>query len=77
MLSIDWGKLDKFFLVLIVILTVMSVLVIMSFKTVFSAYISAYEIDQSALEAGLKINKESLDESYNWVFYKGSTPLTR
>lgn len=75
MLSIDWGKLDKFYLVLTLILILMSVLVIMSFRTVFSSYITAYEIDQSALESGLKINKSNLEEVYNWVFNRQGTPL--
>ncbi|OGM25128.1 hypothetical protein A2962_02390 [Candidatus Woesebacteria bacterium RIFCSPLOWO2_01_FULL_39_61] len=75
MSSIDWGKLDKFYLVLTLVLVLMSVLVIMSFRTVFSSYITAYEIDQSALESGSKINKDKLDEAYSWVFNRQSTPL--
>ena len=77
MSMINWAKLDKFYLVLTLILICMSALVIMVFRTVFSSYITAYEIDQSALEAGLKINKEGLEEAYNWVFYKASTPLNQ
>lgn len=71
----SWAKLDKFYVVLAFILIFMSALVIVTSRSMFSAYLTAYEIDQSALEVGLKINKESLDEAYNWVFYKSATPL--
>ncbi len=68
MLSIDWAKVDKFYLVLIATLVLLSLLVVFAFKSVFSAYNTAYEVTQGNLNTELKINKDKLDEVYNWVF---------
>lgn len=69
MLSIDWAKIDKFYLILIITLVSLSALVIYAFNSVFSAYNIAYEVDQGNL-GELKIDKDSLDEAYVWVFKK-------
>ena len=75
MLPIDLGKIDKFLYVLIFTLVLLSILVIFAFKSVFSAYLTAYEIDQENVGSNLKINKEKLDEVHKWVFEKETTPL--
>ena len=72
MLSIDWAKLDKFYIVLIATLILLSLLVVFAFRSVFSAYNVAYEVSQSSLNSELKINKEKLDEVYNWVFTRAN-----
>lgn len=70
MLTIDWAKIDKFYLVYITVVALLAVLFIFSSKSIFSAYNFAYEIDQSSLDSGLKINKTGLDEIYQWAFDK-------
>jgi hypothetical protein len=75
MSSIDWDKLDKFYIVFLVVLIALSTLIVVAVRGVFSAYITAYEIDQGALDAGLKVDNNGLDEVYTWAFNKGSTPL--
>lgn len=72
MLSIDWAKLDKFYIVLIATLILLSLLVVFAFRSVFSAYNVAYEVSQSSLNSELKINKDKLDEVYNWVFTRAN-----
>ena len=75
MLTINWDKIDKFYIVLMVTLTLLSVMVILTFKGLFSAYITAYEIDQKELSGDVRIDKEKLEEAYSWVFTKETLPL--
>lgn len=63
-------KVDKFYLVLLVVLVLMALLMIISFKGIFSAFNSAYELDQSSFAKELKIDKEKLNEAYSWVTKK-------
>ncbi|OGM18267.1 hypothetical protein A2686_03635 [Candidatus Woesebacteria bacterium RIFCSPHIGHO2_01_FULL_38_10] len=67
MLKIDWVRIDKFYLILAFVLSLLSVLLIFSFRGVFSAFLSAYEIDQKNLETDLKLEKEKLDKAHEWV----------
>ena len=62
MSSIDWDKLDKFYIIFLVVLIALSALIVVTVRCVFSAYITAYQIDQGALDAGLKVDNNSLDE---------------
>lgn len=75
MLTINWKKVDKFYLTFILIMIVLSVLVVFTFKNIFSAFIVSNEIDQRDVNADLKIDKTKLDEAYNSVFNKSMTPL--
>lgn len=68
MLTIDWAKIDKFYLVYITGLVLLVALFILTFRSIFSAYDFAYEINQSSLDSGLKINKQELDEAHSWAF---------
>ena len=71
----NWEKVDKFYIVLMVTLTLLSVMVILTFRGLFSAYITAYEIDQREISGDVRIDKEKLEEAYSWVFTKETLPL--
>lgn len=75
MLTTNWEKIDRFYIVLAVVLILMAVLVVFSFNGVFSALLSAYDIDPNAVNSDMKIEKEKMTEAYSWVFEKGSIHL--
>jgi len=75
MLTTDWEKTDKFYIILVAVLVTLSVLLVFSFRGVFSAFLTSYEIDQAAISSGVKIQEERLDEVYSWVFNKERVPL--
>jgi hypothetical protein len=75
MLTIDWAKIDKFYIALVFVLILMAILVIFTFKSVFSAFNTAYEIDQGSAVTELKVDREKLEEAYGWVFNRGANPL--
>ncbi|OGM22347.1 hypothetical protein A2863_02065 [Candidatus Woesebacteria bacterium RIFCSPHIGHO2_01_FULL_38_9b] len=74
-MKIQWEKIDKFYLVLVAILILMAALVIITFKSVFSAYLVAYELKQSDLESSVNVNEEKLDEAHKYGFQKQTIPL--
>lgn len=75
MIALDWEKIDKFYIVLSLVLILMAILIIFSFRGVFTAFIKAYELDQKAISSDTKIEKEKLDEVSKWLFNKESVPL--
>jgi hypothetical protein len=75
MLTISWERLDKFYIALIVILALLAILVIVTFRGLFSAYLTAYEINQQDLDAGVRVDKEKLEEAYTFAFTKRTLPL--
>ena len=75
MLKIDWEKIDKFYLVFAFILIILSLVVIFTFNGVFSAFNTAYEIDQESVESELKVNKDNLGKAHKWVFEKSDVEL--
>jgi uncharacterized ion transporter superfamily protein YfcC len=75
MLERAWEKLDKFYLVLAIVLTLMAILLIITFRGVFSAYQYAYEIDQNKVQADDKVDKDLLEEAYLWTMNKTNIPL--
>ncbi len=48
----------------------MSLLLIFTFRGVFSMFLKADEFDQNAVGAGVSVNKDKLEEAYNFVFNK-------
>lgn len=70
-----WEKIDKFYLVLAVVLTLMAVMVIVAFRTVFSTYLNASEITSKDTQISMDIDNKSLDEAYNWVTNRPSVSL--
>lgn len=74
MLTTSWEKIDKFYLVFVFIMIVMAFIIIVSFRGVFNAYSIAQSINESG-EGDLLINKENLNEAYNWTKNKETLPL--
>ena len=66
---------DRFYIVLITVLILMAILVIFSFRGTFSAILSSYEIDPDALSVGVIVDKNNLNNAYDWVFERGSVKL--
>ncbi len=75
MLERAWDKIDKFYLVLATVLTLMAIMLVVAFRGIFSAYLNVYEIDQKDIQADAKVQKESLEEVYLWTINKESLPL--
>ena len=75
MLKKAWEKLDRFYLILAIVLTLMAVLLVVTFRGIFSAFLNVYEIDQKDINVDVKVQKETLDEAYVWVTEKESIPL--
>ena len=61
---------DKFFIILTLVLIAMSVLLVFSFRGVFSLFLTAYEFDTESLSPPIRVNKENLAEAHNWVHNK-------
>ncbi len=62
-------KIDNFFFVLAVVSVALAAIVIVTFKGVFSAVITAYETDGAKL-GEIRVDKDKLDQSYKAVFEK-------
>ena len=75
MLKIDWEKIDKFYIAFAAVLIVLAVVVIFTFNGIFSAYNTAYEIDQVSIESDLKVNKDNLEKAHKWAFERSDVPL--
>ncbi len=75
MLEKIWDKIDKFFLAFAIALVVMSVMLVVAFRGIFSAYLTAYEIDQKDIQVNTRIDEDSLEEAYFWAINKSSLPL--
>jgi uncharacterized protein YpmB len=70
MSTIDWSKIDKFYLVFTVIMVVLAVVVIVTFKTVFSSIISGTDTGEVDVAKELQVNKKNLDSAYDFAFSK-------
>ena len=75
MLTIHWEKIDKFYLILTLVLIAMSVLLIFSFRGVFSLFLTSNEFNPEALAPPTRVNREKLQEASNWAFQKPIEPL--
>jgi len=69
-----WDKLDKFYLIFFSVLAVLAVLVVFTFRGIFSAFLTAYEIDQPD-NTDIKINSDQLYEAYQFAFHKGNANI--
>lgn len=75
MLEKVWDKIDKFYFVLAIVLGVLATMIVVAFRGIFSAYLSAYEISEKDVGIGAKIEKEKLEEAYTWLTTKETIPL--
>lgn len=70
MLTTSLEKIDKFYLGLTIILILMSVLLVFTFRGVFSMFLNASEFDRNSVGLGVTVKSGRLDEAYNFVFKK-------
>jgi len=75
MLTQHSEKIDKFLIVFVVVMVVLAGMVIFTFRSIFSASNTAYDLNPSTLDADLKINKDKLNEAYTWAFEKETVDL--
>ena len=65
-MTLNWDKIDKFYLSLSIILILMSVLLIFSLRGVFSLFLNAYDLDLNLISPQLRVDKEKLDKAGIW-----------
>jgi hypothetical protein len=76
MLAINWEKIDKFYITLVIVLMIMAALVIFTFRGVFSSFLTAFELSTEELGSkDLKVDTVKLDEAYDSVYKKPVIPL--
>jgi hypothetical protein len=68
-------KIDKFYLTLTVILVAMSVLLIVSFRSVFSMFLTASEVDPNLAKVANSLDTKSLNEAHGFTFERQATKL--
>jgi hypothetical protein len=69
-------KVDKFYLVLTVILVLMSTLLIFSVRGVISMFLVSREIDSNSIGPDIRVEKEKLNEAYDFVFNRNIVKLS-
>lgn len=75
MLTINWAKIDKFYLVLSGVLILLAVMVIFTAQGIFSAFLTASELGQRDAGKQLTIDARMLDEAYTFALEKEEVPL--
>ena len=75
MFTINWGKIDKFYILFVVVMVLLAAMVIHAFRGIFSSFITVYEIGQDSTKLHDRVDKEKLDSAYNFVFDKESINL--
>ncbi len=66
---------DKFYLVLTILLVAMGALLIFTFRGIFTAFTQASEIDTKEVGAELRVNSINQQAAGDWVFNKRVVPL--
>lgn len=74
MLTKTSARIDRFYLILVIVLSLLTALTILSFLTVFGALNSAREIDEQVI-GDEQIKKDVLNKAYEFVFDKKISPL--
>ncbi len=75
MFTINWGKIDKFYILFVVVMVLLAAMVIYASKGIFSSFITAYEIGQDNAKLHVKVDKDNLDSAYSFAFEKESVEL--
>lgn len=70
-----WQKIDKFFPILFVVVLALAVIVVFTFRSIFSAVNTAQETDEGGLEDQLRIDKHKIDDATKAVFEREIIPL--
>lgn len=75
MSTINWGKIDKFYILFVIVMMLLAAMVIYAFQGIFSSFILAYEIGQDGSTTHVQVDKEKLDGVYDYVFNRESVNL--
>ncbi len=75
MLRKNWEKIDSFYVIFAFVMVLMTGLIIIAFKVIFSAYLGASEISSKDTQVSAEIKKDVLEEAYNWARQKESVSL--
>ena len=67
MLTIKSAKIDKYYLILLLILIPLGGLTIFAFNRIFSSFATAYELALTT-KVNPKVDEVKLEETYSWVF---------
>ncbi len=70
-----WQKIDRFFPLTAVVLVIMAVLLIFTFRSIFSTLTTAYEVDIKIPDSELRIDKDRLNQAHKAVYEKEIVPL--
>lgn len=70
-----WQKIDRFYPLLLFVLILLAVLVVYTFRGIFSTMISAYEVDQGLQGAKIRVNNENLDKASKIITEEKYIPL--
>lgn len=70
MLETNSQKIDKYLVSLVAVLVIMAVLLVFSFKGVFSSFLNASSFDPSTVGSVTRVNQNDLNEAYTWAFGK-------
>lgn len=74
--TINWDKIDKYYIVLVLTLIIMALLVIYTFRGIFSSFLLAYELSPDVLSSNeLKIDSAKLEEAHSFIYQKTPVPL--
>ena len=75
-MPISWEKIDKFYLILTILLILMSTLFIFSVRGVISMFLMSREIGPNSIGPEIRVEKEKLNEAYDFVFNKSIVKLS-
>lgn len=70
----SWAKIDKFYIVLIVTVSLLAILLAFTVKTLFSSFIEGFEIEQTK-EGVARVEKEKLERAYKFAFERETVKL--
>ena len=76
-MPVSWEKVDKFYLILAIILVLMSALLVFSVRGVISMFLTSRDIGSDAINPEVRVEKEKLNEAYGYVFNKNVIRLGR
>lgn len=74
MLTKAWKKIDRFYAILALVVLMLAAPVIYTALGIFSAFITAYEVDTS-VDKGVRVNKPRLEQAVAEVYDKEVPPL--
>lgn len=68
MLKMDWSKIDKFYLFFSGLLIVLAVVLIVTFRMVFSSFLTAYDTTEKSGAGQVVINEDDVEEAYQFAY---------